>query len=113
VGQETWAQAWKVRFGDRANCIDIPAPSDSTIVALHWVVRCDSELWNTASHLSIFPEDEISYNQLVQSWEVTGRSCAGRSGERLNHMDITSVAKDFEAIRLALGKESMNVSRFS
>ncbi|KAE9378526.1 hypothetical protein N431DRAFT_330122 [Stipitochalara longipes BDJ] len=76
-------------------------------------IECDPELWTTASQLSLFPQDENSYNQLVKAWEAAGRSCAEKSGEKLNHIDTASVARDFEAIRLALGDEPMNYLGFS
>jgi pimeloyl-ACP methyl ester carboxylesterase len=91
---------------------DIVGP-DPRGVGLSSPLECDPELWNTASQPSLFPEDEISYNQLVKSWEVAGRSCAEKSGEKLNHVDTASVGKDFEAIRLALGGEPMNFIGFS
>jgi pimeloyl-ACP methyl ester carboxylesterase len=91
---------------------DIVGP-DPRGVGLSSPLECDPELWTTASHLSLFPEDEFSYNQLVKSWELAGKSCAEKSGEMLNHVDTASVAKDFEAIRLALGDEPMNFIGFS
>lgn len=91
---------------------DIVGP-DPRGVALSSPLECDPDLWNTASHISLFPNDESSYNELVNAWRAAGKSCAKMSGERLNHVDTASVAKDFEAIRIALGDEPMNYLGFS
>jgi len=76
-------------------------------------LECDPELWTIAAQTSLFPQDENSYSQLVKAWEAAGRSCAEKSGEKLNHVDTASAARDFEAIRLALGDEPMNYLGFS
>jgi len=91
---------------------DIVGP-DPRGVKLSSPLECDPELWNTAAHLSLYPQDEDSYNHLVNAWKAAGLSCAEKSGERLNHVDTASVAKDFEAIRLALDDEPMNFIGFS
>ncbi|KAF4624485.1 hypothetical protein G7Y89_g13687 [Cudoniella acicularis] len=91
---------------------DIVGP-DPRGVASSSPLECDPALWTTASQLSLFPEDENSYNQLVNAWKAAGRSCAQKSGEKLNHVDTLSVAKDFEAIRVALGDEQMTFMGFS
>jgi hypothetical protein len=73
---------------------DIVGP-DPRGVSLSNALECDPEVWNTAMHLSLYPQDEVSYGQLVNAWKVAGRSCAEKSGERLNYVDTASVAKDF------------------
>ena len=91
---------------------DIVGP-DPRGVALSTPLKCDPELWNTAHQLSLFPANEDSYNEMISAWEAAGKSCAEKSGEILNHVDTESVARDFEAIRLALGDEPMNFIGFS
>jgi len=91
---------------------DIVGP-DPRGVGLSSPLECDPELWSTAARHPLYPQDEDSYNQLVNAWKAAGRSCAEKSGERLNHVDTASVAKDFEAIRLALDDEPMNFIGFS
>jgi pimeloyl-ACP methyl ester carboxylesterase len=91
---------------------DIVGP-DARGIELSSPLECDPELWTNAAKLSLYPENKNSYNQLVMAWEAAGQSCAEKSGERLNHVDTASVAKDFEVIRLALGDERMNFIGFS
>lgn len=91
---------------------DIVGPDPRGVVSSS-PLECDPQLWTTASQTSLFPEDEKSYNQLINAWKAAGKSCAEKSGERLNHVDTASVAKDYEAIRIALGDEPMNFIGFS
>jgi pimeloyl-ACP methyl ester carboxylesterase len=110
LGLKTIGQYW--RSTQVHQYFDIVGP-DPRGVALSSPLECDPALWTTASQLSLFPEDESSYCQLVDAWKAAGRSCAELSGEKLNHVDTLSVAKDFEAIRVALGDEPMTFMGFS
>ncbi|KAK5703116.1 hypothetical protein LTR97_004065 [Elasticomyces elasticus] len=69
-------------------------------------LQCDVDLWN--KRISLFPNTEADFDRLVHHNEAFGRSCLEKSGKLLYHMDTQSVARDFEAIRIALGDEPIN-----
>ncbi|KUJ06939.1 alpha/beta-hydrolase [Mollisia scopiformis] len=110
LGLTVTGQYW--RSSQLHQYFDIVGP-DPRGVASSSPLECDPDLWTTASQTSLFPEDEESYNELVNAWKAAGESCAEKSGERLNHVDTLSVARDFEAIRIALGDEPMTFLGFS
>ncbi|KAK3629300.1 hypothetical protein LTR56_008786 [Elasticomyces elasticus] len=70
-------------------------------------IQCDVDLWN--ERISLFPKTERDFTRLVHHNKAFGRSCLEKSGKLLYHMDTKSVARDFEAIRIALGDEPINV----
>ncbi|KAK4962548.1 hypothetical protein LTR10_000174 [Elasticomyces elasticus] len=69
-------------------------------------IQCDVDLWN--ERISLFPKTESDFNRLVHHNKAFGNSCLEKSGKLLYHMDTKSVARDFEAIRIALGDEPIN-----
>ena len=50
---------------------------------------------------------------MVAHNKAVGESCLNLTGPLLQYMDTVSVAKDMEAVRLALGEEELNYLRIS
>jgi pimeloyl-ACP methyl ester carboxylesterase len=69
-------------------------------------VHCNHTLF--ASDVSLFPETEDEYHKMVAYWSKAGQSCLDLTGPFLEYVDTISAVKDFEAVRVALGDESMN-----
>jgi pimeloyl-ACP methyl ester carboxylesterase len=69
-------------------------------------IQCDVELWNQERNL--FPTTEADFDSLVEQNVAIGNSCLNDTGNLLFHMDTMSVAKDFEAVRVALGGDKFN-----
>lgn len=63
--------------------------------------------------MSRFPQTEADFDKLVQHNKAVGESCLKLSGNIVKHVDTTSVARDFEAIRQALGDDKLNFLAFS
>jgi pimeloyl-ACP methyl ester carboxylesterase len=71
-------------------------------------VVCDPDLWNEANNVSAFPRNAAELDFLVNAWGAVGNSCRKLTGPLLDHTDSASVARDFEAVRLALGNKPLN-----
>ncbi|KIN02979.1 hypothetical protein OIDMADRAFT_119587 [Oidiodendron maius Zn] len=69
-------------------------------------ISCDSDLWNQWP--SLFPKDEASFTKLIEHNKAFGQSCIDKSGDIVKFVDTTSVARDIEAIRIALGDDKLN-----
>ncbi|KAI1381945.1 alpha/beta-hydrolase [Hypoxylon crocopeplum] len=70
-------------------------------------IKCDVELYNT--RMSFYPSDPDSFEERVQHNSAVRQSCLDMSGNNLiDYMDSISIAKDYEAVRVALGNEPMN-----
>lgn len=69
-------------------------------------IRCDSAIWNERA--SLFPQTKEEYDHLVDKNKRLGESCIERTGELMNHLDTIAVAKDHEAVRVALGEGKFN-----
>lgn len=69
-------------------------------------IRCDPDLWN--KRVSAFPKTESEWQELVAYNEALGNSCRNLTGSLFEHVDTLSVAKDFEALRVALDGEKLN-----
>ena len=89
---------------------DIIAP-DPRGTAYSTPIRCDPAAWNV--RVAEIPSTEAEFYHLNKTYTEMGGSCAKASGDILNHVDTVSVARDFEAIRIALGDEPMNYLGFS
>jgi pimeloyl-ACP methyl ester carboxylesterase len=70
-------------------------------------VHCNHTLF--ASDVSLFPETEDEYHNMVAYWSKAGESCLDLTGHFLAYVDTISAVKDFEAVRVALGDEPMNL----
>jgi pimeloyl-ACP methyl ester carboxylesterase len=69
-------------------------------------VRCDPALWNTP--VSRFPRDAAAFERLVAYNRALSESCLRLTGPLLGHVDTVSVARDMEAVRVALGDGKLN-----
>ncbi|KAI8964846.1 alpha/beta-hydrolase [Daldinia sp. FL1419] len=70
-------------------------------------IKCDAQLIN--ARLPWYPSDPNSFKKRVQHNLATRKSCLEMSGNNLiDYMDSISIAKDYEAVRIALGGEKMN-----
>jgi pimeloyl-ACP methyl ester carboxylesterase len=57
---------------------------------------------------TLFPRTEQQFNQLRRHNREVGLSCLQQTGALLGHMDTVTVARDHEALRLALGVEKVS-----
>jgi pimeloyl-ACP methyl ester carboxylesterase len=69
-------------------------------------VRCTVPLITPES--TLFPKTEQQFQQLRQHNREVGMNCLEEAGELVRHMDTVSVARDHEALRLALGDNNIN-----
>ena len=75
-------------------------------VGLSEPITCDPAAFNMP--WPKFPQSETAYNDLVNYNNAYWESCLNQTGPFLGHVDTLSVAKDFEAVRIAMGKPEMN-----
>lgn len=76
-------------------------------VGLSAGISCDPDLWNARQ--SIWPNYEKEFDDMVAANKAFYAICANLTGPLFDHVDTTSVAKDFELVRLALGNEKLNL----
>jgi pimeloyl-ACP methyl ester carboxylesterase len=69
-------------------------------------VRCPMPVITPDS--TLFPKTEQQFNQLRKHNRAVGLDCLDKAGELVRHMDTVSVARDHEALRLALGEDKIN-----
>lgn len=69
-------------------------------------VQCDPAIWNDP--VSRFPRDQAEYDALVAHNRALGESCLRLTGPLLGHVDTVSVARDMEAVRVALDDGKLN-----
>ncbi|KAK3675838.1 hypothetical protein LTR78_004479 [Recurvomyces mirabilis] len=74
-------------------------------------IQCDTDLWN--ERLSYFPKTEAEFDRMVQHNIALGKSCLELTGNLLFHVDTLSIARDFEAVRIANGDDKFNFVGFS
>lgn len=84
---------------------DIVCP-DPRGVGTSTPVMCDPEVWNW--RVSQFPENQAEFEQLVAANKAKGENCHNLTGPLLANLDTISVAKDFEATRIALDDGPLN-----
>jgi pimeloyl-ACP methyl ester carboxylesterase len=56
----------------------------------------------------LFPKTEQQFQQLLKHNRQVGLNCLDKAGDLVRHMDTVSVARDHEALRLALGENKIN-----
>ncbi|WP_437314037.1 alpha/beta hydrolase [Sorangium sp. So ce385] len=69
------------------------------------ILRCDAPAHDTA--VSLFPQNEAEYEALVASNRAYAEGCLAH-GDLVAHMDVASHARDMEAVRDALGEETIS-----
>ncbi len=57
---------------------------------------------------TLFPKTEQQFQQLRQHNREVGLNCLDHAGELIRHMDTVSVARDHEALRIALSESKIN-----
>jgi pimeloyl-ACP methyl ester carboxylesterase len=75
-------------------------------VGLSTPVKCDPALWNAT--VSLFPRDQAAYDAMVANNKAFGQSCLEKTGPVLAHLDTMTVARDLDAVRVALGETKLN-----
>jgi pimeloyl-ACP methyl ester carboxylesterase len=70
-------------------------------------VRCSVPL--TVPGVTLFPHSEAAFQRMVEHNRAVGRSCLKQTGPLLGHVDAESVARDYEAVRSALGIPKINL----
>lgn len=55
-----------------------------------------------------FPKDRAAFDALAAHNRVFAEDCARRNGTLTGHLDLTSAARDFEAVRKGLGDQQLN-----
>ncbi|OTA69594.1 hypothetical protein K449DRAFT_429057 [Hypoxylon sp. EC38] len=70
-------------------------------------IKCDVELFN--ARLPWYPSDADTFAERVEHNMALRESCLEMTGNNLiGYMDSISIAKDYEAVRVALGDEPLN-----
>ena len=69
-------------------------------------VRCTVPVITPES--TLYPETEQQFQQLLKHNREVGLDCLDTAGDLVRHMDTISVARDHEALRLALGENKIN-----
>ncbi|MCM2422950.1 alpha/beta fold hydrolase [Streptomyces sp. RKAG293] len=58
--------------------------------------------------VSHFPQNQAAFNALVSHNRAFAEDCQRRNGQLIEHVDQTSTARDFEAVRIGLGEKQLN-----
>ncbi|MFJ6728193.1 alpha/beta hydrolase [Streptomyces sp. NPDC091281] len=58
--------------------------------------------------VSHFPENQAAYDALARHNRAFASDCLRRNGSLVGQVDLTSTAKDFEAVRIGLGERQLN-----
>ncbi|WP_437752348.1 alpha/beta hydrolase [Sorangium sp. So ce1389] len=74
-------------------------------VAQGTLLRCDAPAHDT--EVSLFPQTQAAYEALVASNRAYAEGCLAH-GKLLAHMDAASHARDMEAVRAALGEDTVS-----
>ena len=90
---------------------DPPVGPDPRGIGQSTPIKCDVDLFN--ERVSRYPQTEADFNKLVQHNKAFGESCLKLSGDIVKHVDTASVARDFEAVRQALGDGKLNLLAIS
>jgi pimeloyl-ACP methyl ester carboxylesterase len=69
-------------------------------------VRCTVPV--ITPEVTLFPKTEQQFQQLVKHNREVGLDCLDKAGDLVRHMDTVNVARDHEALRLALGENKIN-----
>ncbi|MFI0406428.1 alpha/beta fold hydrolase [Actinomadura sp. 3N508] len=91
--------------GDMTKRFDIVA-LDPRGVGRSTPIRCAEPL--RPAGVSYFPKDRRAFQKLVTHNRALARDCIRRNGALMANVDVTSVARDFEAVRVGLGERQLN-----
>ncbi len=70
-------------------------------------VKCDADLVNTMPDLN--PDTGARYADVLAYSRKLGESCRAASGDIVDHLDSRNVARDVEALRVALGEPQITI----
>ncbi len=85
---------------------DIIGPNPRGIGQSH-PLQCDPKLFNEHQRVSLQPTTQKGFEDLVKSNAALGDSCRNLTGPLFEYLDSASIARDFEAIRMALRDEKI------
>ncbi|TMQ95565.1 alpha/beta hydrolase [Actinomadura soli] len=91
--------------GDMTKRFDLVA-LDPRGVGRSTPIRCAEPL--RPAGVSYFPKDRQAFQTLVTHNRALARGCIRQNGDLMANVDITSVARDFEAVREGLGERQLN-----
>jgi len=69
-------------------------------------VRCTMPV--ITPETTLFPKNEQQFQQLLKHNREVGLNCLDKAGDLVQHMDTVNVARDHEALRLALRENKIN-----
>ncbi|MET8018971.1 alpha/beta fold hydrolase [Streptomyces decoyicus] len=69
-------------------------------------IRCSEPL--KPAGVSYFPKNRATFDKLVAHNRTFARDCLRRNGPLVAHVDLTSTARDIEAVRTGLGVRRLN-----
>lgn len=75
-------------------------------IGLSSAIKCNPNQWN--ERVTAFPTNQDEFDKLVARNKAAWESCQNLTGPLLGHIDTTSVARDLEAVRVALGNTPLN-----
>lgn len=84
---------------------DMVAMDPRGIGASH-LVQCSPDVFD--KRITQFPQNEASFAEVLGHYKLLGASCANLTGPLINHVDSVSVARDFDAVRAAMGEDKFN-----
>lgn len=70
-------------------------------------INCSIDLFNQYAYQPLYPTTNASYDKLVNLNKDFRQSCLDLGGPLVHYMDTVSIAKDYEAVRKALGGEKL------
>ncbi|TDD23823.1 alpha/beta fold hydrolase [Actinomadura sp. KC06] len=91
--------------GDMTKRFDLVA-LDPRGVGRSTPIRCAEPL--RPAGVSYFPQNQRAFQKLVTHNRALARDCLRRNGDLMANVDITSVARDVEAVRKGLGERQLN-----
>jgi pimeloyl-ACP methyl ester carboxylesterase len=69
-------------------------------------VRCDVPILTPTG--TLFPRTQAQFDALLRHNREVGASCLRRTGPLLGHVDTVTLARDHEALRVALGEKTVS-----
>lgn len=69
-------------------------------------VQCSPDIYN--EEITYFPSNESQFDQVLDHFQRLSESCTNISGPLFANMDSVSVARDFDAVRAAVGDDKFN-----
>ncbi|MWK40354.1 alpha/beta fold hydrolase [Actinomadura sp. J1-007] len=70
-------------------------------------VLCDATL-KEQQYAKLFPTDQAELDDLTATTRKLGADCRGHTGPLIDHVDTVNVARDMDAIRVALGESKIS-----